>query len=372
MSVQTSLYLVAVALCIFCTGLTTRTRAGRPLRYFTWFLLIQSGTFLFELLMAHPATPLKALWLALLMSGSLLLAPCLWLAFQESIAGVRPRLRELPRGHVAAIVAGCVFTLPLLFSAHLGTTFNNPLRATGFWQSRFIHTTMLMCIGIFVAQVPWYLARCRHMLVERLSGQPRHWAQWPLAIVLTTWLLAILRTLDCAFIKWPPTFSLVVAVVSVSVTVGALYLLLRKFAVGDGEQGASYAKSPLGEALRTRIRRKLEATLAQDAIYKRSDLTLRALSETLNESSHYVSQVISQDLDTSFYELVNARRIDEAKRLLRETPDETVLAIAMTVGFNSKSAFHAAFRRHAGLTPTEFRSSGVLADRSGRQNAPSH
>ena len=252
-------------------------------------------------------------------------------------------------------------TLPLMFSAHFGTTFANPLRQTSWLQSRFIHTTMLMCIGIFVAQVPWYLARCRRILVARLAGQRGRWEELPLAIVLTTWTLAIVRTIDCAFIKWPPMFSLVVAVISVGITVGALYLLLRKFAAeAKGEppkETASYAKSPLGDAQRARIRRKLEAGLSQ--LYKKSDLTLATLSESLNESPHYVSQVISQDLDSSFYELLSSYRIDEAKRLLREAPAENVLTIAMNVGFNSKSAFHAAFRRFTGSTPTEFRQSAV-------------
>jgi AraC-like DNA-binding protein len=359
-SIQTSLYLVAVALCIFCTALTSRAARGKPLTFFTAFLVTQSATFLFELLIAHPATPLKSLWLALLMSCSLLLAPCLWLAFQESIGGVRPRLRELPRIHWLAIAAGFLLTLPLMLSAHPGTTFTNPLRDTSMWQSRFIHTTMLLCIGIFVVQVPWYLLRCRRVLLAKLAVQGGHWSELPLAIVFTTWLLAIVRTLDCAFIKWPPLFSLLVAVVSVGVTVAALYLLLRKFAVAEKDGAASYSKSPLGEAQRGRIRRKLEASFARDSIYKRSDLTLRALSEILNESPHYVSQVISQDLDTSFYELVNGYRIGEAKRLLQEAPEEAVLVIAMNVGFNSKSAFHSAFRRCTGTTPSEFRQSGRM------------
>jgi AraC-like DNA-binding protein len=386
--IQTSLYLVAVALCVFCTGLTSRLR-GRPLTWFTVFLVIQSGTFLCELLMAHPATPLKSLWLALLMSGSLLLAPCLWLAFQESVGGIRTGVRDLVGthgwAHVWPIAAGFVFTLPLMFSAHLGTTYADPLHATSWLHAKFIHTTMLLCIGIFVVQVQWYLVRCRRILLERLGGQGSHWAELPLAIVFTTWALAIVRTLNCAFIKWPPMFTLVVAVISVGMTVGALYLLLRKFSAdesglasvtaaatpaGSGSALAidgrlamdtqpAYAKSPLGEAQRQRIRRKLEDSLARGAIYKRGNLTLRALSETLNESPHYVSQVISQDLGASFYELLNAHRIGEAKRLLRESPDQTVLAIAMDVGFNSKSAFHAAFRRCTGLTPSEFRRSTV-------------
>ena len=56
--IETSLYLVAVALSTFCTALTTRR--GPALTFFTGFLIIQSVTFLCELLIAHPATPLKA------------------------------------------------------------------------------------------------------------------------------------------------------------------------------------------------------------------------------------------------------------------------------------------------------------------------
>lgn len=359
-AIQTSLYFVAVALCLFSTGLFSarpgaQSRRGRPLRFFTAFLLIQSAVFAFELLMAHPAMPLKSLTLALLMSSSLLLAPCLWLAFRESVGGQRQALREIPRVHVIPVIAGVALVVPLASSAHLGTTFYNPLHPASWLYSKVIHTTMLMCIGIFVVQVPWYLLRCRRILLERLAGRSAHWSRWPLAIVATTWGLAILRTLDCAFLKWPPTFSLLVAVVSVSVTIGALYLLLRQFR--DAPVVDSYAKSPLGAVARARIRRKLDATLSRDDIYKRADLGLAALSETLNESPHYVSQVISQDLGTTFYELVNARRIREAQRRLREAPTETVLSIAMEVGFNSKSAFNSAFRRVTGMTPSDFRRS---------------
>ena len=360
-SIQITLYLIAVALCIFSTGLTTR-RVGRgvPLRFFTWYLVIQSAAFAFELLISHPSTPLKSVWLGLLMSTSLLVAPCLWLAFQESIGGSRPGLLALPRGHWLAIATGFLLTWPLMLSAHLGNTFADPAHPTSWLHSRFIHTTMLMCIGIFVVQVPWYLLRCRRILLERLQGQRNHWAQLPLAIVFTTWALAILRTVDCAVIKWPPLFSAVVAVISVSVTVGALYALLREFGAPEAGTADRYAKSPLGVAVRTRIRRKIEARLGDDAIYKRSDLSLRLLSEALKENPHYVSQVISQEMNTSFYELVNRYRIEHAKRLLRESPDESVLSIAMNVGFNSKSAFHAAFRRCTGATPSEFRESSPI------------
>lgn len=354
-TIQTSLYLVAVALCLFSTGLTSRTGQGGRLTFFTGFLLIQSASFVFELLMAHPSTPLKALSLSLLMGSSLLLAPCLWLAFQESIGGARPALRDLPRVHWLPIVWGAVLLLPLASSAHMGHAFANPLNPVSPLYLRLIHTTMSLTVGIFVVQVPWYLLRCRRILLEKLAGRGRHWAQWPFAIVGTTWALAILRTLDCAILKSPPLFSLGVALVSVSVTIGALYLLLRQFGTEAAAKSSAetYAKSPLAAPVRERIRRKLEDTLIRE--YKRSDLTLGVLSELLNESPHYVSQVISQDLSTNFHELISVHRIREAQRLLRAMPDETVLSVAMHVGFNSKSAFNKAFRRVTGMTPSDFR-----------------
>jgi len=289
------------------------------------------------------------------MSGSLLLAPCLWLAVQESVGGERPDVLRLPSGHFMAIALGAAGTLPLVVSAHSASTWENPLQPTSWLHSRVIHTGMLICMGVFIVQVPWYLTRARRVVLQQLEGHSRHWAEWPLAVVFTTWMLAIVRTLDCAFIKWPPMFSLVVALISVGVTVTALYLLLREFRPTPRASAERYAKSPLDPAARRRIRQKLEATLAQQGVYTRSDLSLAALARLINESPHYISQVISQELSSSFHELVNRHRIEHAKRLLRESPDANVLTIAMDAGFNSKSAFHNAFRRATGTTPSDFR-----------------
>ena len=52
---------------------------------------------------------------------------------------------------------------------------------------------------------------------------------------------------------------------------------------------------------------------------------------------------------------MNRYRIEHAKRLLRESPDCNVLSVALDSGFNSKSAFHVAFRRSTGTTPSNFR-----------------
>jgi len=204
----------------------------------------------------------------------------------------------------------------------------------------------------------------------------------PLLVVLTTWALGLLRTLQCIG-HAPQELSLLFALADVGVTVGALYLIVRRGSlttaaepvvvpepVGMQEMAIAvvppapalsaspegkYARSSLDAATTARIRRKLELALARPETSRDSLLNLRSLSRDIGEKAHYVSQVINQDLGSTFYELVNRRRIAEAKRMLADEADQMVLEIALAVGFNSKSTFNTAFRRETGMTPTAFR-----------------
>lgn len=355
-----SLYAVGGALCLFSTGVVSATarRNGHSLSYFIWYLGLESLCFALELLVAHPGTPLKALWLGLLMSTSLLVAPCLWLAVQESVERARPSLSMIGSQQRAIILAGVVLTLPLLETAHFGTGFTNPTRLGPTRFEPIIHETMVLCLAIFAVQAPFYLWRCRRLL----RGQARNWLQLPLAIVGTTWLLGIARTINGVLSNWSAEFAAMVALVDVSVTVAAVYLIVRKVAGERAEAPpvvsteTKYAKSPLDVSVRARIARKLEMAFGADELYRDPTLSLGSLSRRLGENEHYVSQILNQELSTTFYALVSSKRIEHAKRLLLADPDRSVLDIALAVGFNAKSTFNSAFRRDTGMTPREFRS----------------
>jgi AraC-like DNA-binding protein len=370
---QSSLYTAAIALCVFSAGILRgkQARVGRPFAWFTTFLCIATLGFVFELLMIHPAAPFKALWLGLRMGTSLLIAPCLWLAVRESVEGTRPSLSSVGRDHGLAILAGFVLLVPLVISAHSGTGFTKPPGADRPLHS-IIHETMLLCIGIFAVQVPYYVWQCRRILLAA-NGSSK-WLLFPLLVVLTTWLVGLLRTLQC-IAHAPQELSLLFAVADVGMTVGAIYLIVRREPVDAPEPEAvepeascapetpcatetKYARSCLDAATSQRIRRKLETALASPDVCGDSLLNLRSLSRTIGEKAHYVSQVINRDLNSNFFELVNRHRIAKAKQLLAEDSGKTILEIAMAVGFNSKSTFNTAFRRHAGMTPSEFRAGG--------------
>jgi len=370
-TVISSLYTVSFTMCLFSFGLVhdRRVRRGRALSWLACFLVAESTSFACELLIAYPDAPLKALWLGLRLGASLFLAPCLWLAVREVAGPTRPRFAELGHGHLAAIGIGVLLTLPVIEDARLGVTFIHPDRPISLLHARIILGSMLCCIAIFAVQVPMLLWRCRKLLAARAGGANLGWMQMPLLAVATTWAFGLLHTLQCAA-HLPLWLVLVSALFEVTVTVGAIYLLLRRVArslpvdqavIVVSQTGTrptaepKYTRSSLTPAMRDRIQRKLREVLSTDAVCDDCMLNLRSLSGLLNEKAHYVSQVINQDLGANFYELVNRARIDRARGLLIESSERTILEIAFSVGYNSKSTFNTAFRRQTGVTPTEFR-----------------
>ncbi|PJZ53466.1 helix-turn-helix domain-containing protein [Leptospira adleri] len=57
----------------------------------------------------------------------------------------------------------------------------------------------------------------------------------------------------------------------------------------------------------------------------------------------------------SFHVFVSGFRIEEAKQMLLEEKDRSVLSIGLAVGFNSYSAFLRSFIKSEGITPKKFR-----------------
>lgn len=88
-------------------------------------------------------------------------------------------------------------------------------------------------------------------------------------------------------------------------------------------------------------------------------LTVQNLSEQLNLPSRELSVLINQELNQHFFDFVNGYRIEKAMHILKDPSKKklTVLEILYEVGFNSKSSFNTAFKKHTSLTPTQYRKS---------------
>jgi AraC-like DNA-binding protein len=124
----------------------------------------------------------------------------------------------------------------------------------------------------------------------------------------------------------------------------------------DEEQKEKYQKSGLTEEASGELHRELKRLMTEEAVYKKSDLSIDDLSSKLGVHPNYLSQVINQKEKKNFYDFVNTYRIEEFKRLI-EMPENqhlTLLALAFDCGFNSKSSFNRYFKKATGLTPSQY------------------
>lgn len=118
-----------------------------------------------------------------------------------------------------------------------------------------------------------------------------------------------------------------------------------------------YAKSGLnGEQLQG-YKRRLDEIMRVQQAYLQPDLTLPKLADAVNCSVNHLSQVINSGFGMSFFDYLNQHRIQRARELLGDLADQSsaILNIAFTVGFNSNSAFYAAFKKCVGQTPAQYR-----------------
>ena len=127
-----------------------------------------------------------------------------------------------------------------------------------------------------------------------------------------------------------------------------------------------YATSALTEKQADKYLDRLLQSIDDQKPHLDPDLTLPELAKQLSISTHHLSQVINQRLDQNFFDFVNSYRVEEAKRRLADPRSHylTIVAIAQEAGFNSKSAFYTAFRKHTGMTPSQFKGTvqgGALA-----------
>ncbi len=115
---------------------------------------------------------------------------------------------------------------------------------------------------------------------------------------------------------------------------------------------------PLAEQADARLAAKLRDVLWADQRYLDPELTAETLADAVREPARDVSRVLGSRLGGGFYDVVGRLRVAHAQRLLLDESQATVLDIAYRSGFNSKSAFHRAFKQHAETTPSAFRRAG--------------
>jgi AraC-like DNA-binding protein len=176
--------------------------------------------------------------------------------------------------------------------------------------------------------------------------------------------ICVLGVLEIAGIPAKRIYDIVVplSVTVVNYTLGVLGLRQPEIfvpAVVEGEKGEKYQRSALTPERRDDYLRRLREVMEKEKPHRDPELTLPTLAARADIPVHHLSRLLNETLGQSFFDFVNRARVEEARRLLNDPSfrSYTILAVATEAGFNSKTAFNAAFKRHAGMTPSAYRTS---------------
>lgn len=102
--------------------------------------------------------------------------------------------------------------------------------------------------------------------------------------------------------------------------------------------------------------KQLQQLMEVEQLYLNTELSLNDLADKLEVSPNYISMLLNDYVGKSFYDYVNAFRVDEVKKRLLDPAysNQTLSAIGGDCGFNTKSTFNRIFKNFTGKTPSQF------------------
>ncbi len=111
----------------------------------------------------------------------------------------------------------------------------------------------------------------------------------------------------------------------------------------------------LSKALSKTLMDKLNRLVIDEQLFLRSDFKIGDLGVRTGIPTYVISQVINVEFGNRFNQWVNNFRIEHAKHLIREYPNEKFIVIAYRSGFNNKVSFIHNFKKYEGITPSDYR-----------------
>ena len=355
--------------------------------------LLAIGVVICQPTLASLATSLQPTILILSLPAILLIAPSLWF-YVEGITAETPwQLRQMHKRHFVLFIVGAFVAFIALFVPYevqyaLLIEDNENILKSSTPNIRYMAVgtliaTLLLVFG-WVLQSGFYFFK----VVRRLTQYRQHlkdlfastqvkemrWLSWLLLAVGIVWsATAINIVIDNLIFSTQINATVAGVVILVMIWSVAIWGLRQKPGFeelynSDEDiqavleetitQPEKYQRSALNEQHASQIAKKIETAMQQDNLYLDASLSLQKLAKHISTSPNYISQTLNESIGMNFFDYVNKYRVEMAKHQLQHSSD-TVIDIAMNVGFNAKSSFYTAFKKVAQQTPSQYRKSVV-------------
>jgi AraC-like DNA-binding protein len=233
------------------------------------------------------------------------------------------------------------------------------------WELIFLYVSIHLQAIIYIILIFIVLKKYKKIYYQNFSNAASKTFDWlfqftlVLAFIHCVALLKnILKYVDRE--TYSPTMQLIISLLALVVICWYVLKALKHpdlFKPVDSKTFIIYEKRNKDVLQNSKEIMQLISYMEDKKPYLNASLSVRNLAEEIKMNSRDLSILINQNLNQHFFDFINEYRIKEAKNILKNPAKKevTVLEILYEVGFNSKSSFNTAFKKHTGQTPTEFR-----------------
>ncbi|MHA6288480.1 helix-turn-helix domain-containing protein [Maricaulis sp. CAU 1757] len=313
---------------------------------------------------------------------ALMLLACLWMVFNylEETTGFRDIHLVTPAFRLAYPPLFFLLTRGLIF-AGASLSWRDWPHALPFLTGLAMTTTALdwveaaarLSVIAYALAVVWLLVRYQRTIRTTRSDAETIGLRWmyaALAVYLADEAFDIARMdLPGLHTAWPwlatPDAYFASLFGSLILTIGLVYLAIRHHALFDGLVPGSLdtATAPpdgTTDAAEPDFR-QLDLLVRREALYTEPRLTLAEVAVATGLTPRQASTAIRNATGRTFNAYINALRVEDVCGMMAGAHDQqgadTVLDMAYTAGFSSKSVFNAWFKRETGHTPSGYRAS---------------
>ncbi|MEE9407627.1 MAG: helix-turn-helix domain-containing protein [Polaribacter sp.] len=112
--------------------------------------------------------------------------------------------------------------------------------------------------------------------------------------------------------------------------------------------------------------KNIKSIIQEKKLFIKPKLNAELLANEVDISTNKLSNLIKLFSGKNFNDFINEFRIELSKELLihKEYKNYTITSIGLESGFNSKSSFYATFKKHTGLTPTQYQNTSLKQHRT--------
>jgi len=310
--------------------------------------------------------------------NALLIAPFLY-AYVKSVVHSDFKLRPIHFLHCLPFVIACLVYVPNYFMVDDAAkhAFNNSINSMP--EQIFILYLVYTQVGIYIVSMFKILHRQRKVIIENYSDEHHltiHWLTQFLSLFSLIYIFAFTRTLY-TFSDYEDIETVVTLVMMSSIFLNICWILWQALnhpqlfvgisskieVLSDGKKAADISQNPVDDSQVTsdELITTLENYMRVNKPFLDPSLSINSLAKQIEIPSNELSMLINRKIGQHFFDFVNAHRIDFAADMLSDKSNQkkTVMEILYDAGFNSKSSFNTAFKKHKLVTPSQYRKNNL-------------